>query len=154
MAIQFYNTLTKRKEEFAPQEKGVVRMYNCGPTVYSYPHIGNFRSFTFADVLRRYLEYRGFEVRQVMNVTDVGHIVSDADAGEDKMELTARKEKKDPWQIARHFEGIFLEIREKLGFAKALAHPRATDHIPEMIAIIEKLVAKGHAYVVGNNVYF
>ncbi|MCC6741686.1 MAG: cysteine--tRNA ligase [Planctomycetia bacterium] len=154
MAIQFYNTLTKQKEEFTPQEKGVVRMYNCGPTVYSYPHIGNFRSFVFADVLRRYLEYRGMEVKQVMNITDVGHITADADEGEDKMEAQAKKEKKDPWQIAAHYGGIFLDLRKQLGFADALAHPKATEHIPEMIAIIEKLVAKGHAYVVGNNVYF
>jgi cysteinyl-tRNA synthetase len=152
--IRFYNTLTKKKEEFAPLEKGVVRMYNCGPTVYSYPHIGNFRSFTFADVLRRWLEYRGFEVRQVMNITDVGHITADADQGEDKMEAAARKEKKDPWAIAAHYTAIFHEIRAQLGFAPALAHPRATDHIAEMIALIEKLIAKGHAYVVGHNVYY
>ncbi|NUN47956.1 MAG: cysteine--tRNA ligase [Candidatus Brocadiae bacterium] len=154
MPIQFHNTLTKSKQPLETLEKGVVRMYNCGPTVYSYPHIGNFRSFTFADLLRRYLEYRGYEVRQVMNVTDVGHLVHDADEGEDKLEAQARREKKDPWQIARHYEEIFLGIREKLGFAKALAHPRATDHIGEMIAIIETLLAKGNAYVVGSNVYF
>jgi cysteinyl-tRNA synthetase len=154
MAIRFYNTLTKQKEDFSPREKGVVRMYNCGPTVYSYPHIGNFRSFTFADVLRRWLEYRGFEVRQVMNITDVGHIAHDADEGLDKMEEAARKAKKDPWQIARHFEAIFMECRQKLGFLPAMAHPRATEYIPEMIAIIEKLVAKGHAYVVKNAVYY
>ena len=152
--MKFYNTLTRQKEEFVPQEKGVVRMYNCGPTVYSYPHIGNFRSFTFADVLRRYLEYRGLEVRQVMNITDVGHLVADADEGEDKLEAAARKEKKDPWQIAGHYAEIFHRIRKQLGFADAMVFPRATEHIPEMIAIIEKLIARGHGYVVGNNVYF
>ena len=96
MAIQLYNTLTNRKEEFTPLEAGKIRMYNCGPTVYMYAHIGNFRAFMLADLLRRYFEYKGLEVEQVMNITDVGHLTGDADEGEDKMEKAARSEKKDP----------------------------------------------------------
>ena len=94
MGLRVYNTLTRQKEEFVPLEKGKVRMYNCGPTVYSHPHIGNFRSFIFADILRRYLEYKGYEVLQVMNITDVGHLTEDdLERGEDKIEAAARREK-------------------------------------------------------------
>ncbi len=154
MTLSLHNTLTRQKEPFSPLEPGVVRMYNCGPTVYSAPHIGNFRSFLYADTLRRWLEYRGFEVRQVMNITDVGHLQEDADEGEDKLEAAARKEKKDPWEISRRYAAIFLEMSAKLGMRAALKNPHATDHIPEMIEIIQLLLARGHAYVADGEVYY
>ena len=152
--MKVYNTYTRRKEEFAPVEAGRVRMYNCGPTVYNYATIGNFRAYVFADVLRRALEYFGYEVTQVVNITDVGHMTSDADEGEDKMAKAAREQKKDPWQVAEFFMQAFFRDVETLGIRKAHHYPRATAHIPEMIAIVEKLIERGHAYVVNGNVYY
>jgi cysteinyl-tRNA synthetase len=152
--LNLYNTRSRRKEEFEPLRPGEVRVYHCGPTVYNYAHIGNFRAFIFADVLRRYLEYRGFRVTQVMNLTDVGHMVHDADRGEDKVEAQARAEKKDPWQIAEFYTRCFFEDAEALGLAKAHHYPKATEHIPEMIRLIEALLRKGHAYVVRGSVYY
>ena len=154
MVFQVYNTLTRQKEEFRTLEPGVVRMYNCGPTVYGRAHIGNLRSFLFADTLRRWLEYRAFRVEQVMNITDVGHILADADAGEDKIEAQARKEKKDPWAISRAWTELFFQDLTALGFRKAKANPRASEHIPQMLEIIDALLAKGFAYQTGGDVYF
>ncbi len=155
MSFTVYNTLTKRKEVFAPREPGVVRMYNCGPTVYNRQHIGNFRSFLFADVLRRWLEYLGYEVHQVMNITDVGHLTDDADVeGDDKIEVQARREKSDPRSIADAYARLFLADMRELGVRPPRLYPRATEHVPEMLAIIEDLLAKGHAYRSGENVYF
>jgi cysteinyl-tRNA synthetase len=142
------------KQEFVPVEPGVVRMYNCGPTVYARAHIGNFRAFIFADILRRYFKCRGFKVVQVMNITDVGHMTTDADEGEDKMAKAARIEKKDPWQIARSYEEAFFEDLDALGIERVEHYPRATEHIPEMIGLVEKLIRNGHAYEVNGNVYF
>ncbi len=135
---------------------GEVRMYNCGPTVYDYAHVGNLRSFLMADVLRRLLEARGYTVRQVLNITDVGHMTQDdlRDSGEDKMAVAAKRLGKDPWEVARHFTVAFFEDLKALNFLEAEAYPRATETIPEMIAMVERLVEKGHAYVVGGNVYF
>jgi len=154
MTLHVFNTYTRAKERFEPREPGVVRMYNCGPTVYSRAHIGNLRSFLFADVLRRWLEHLGYEVRQVMNITDVGHIQDDADEGEDKLDVAARKEKLDPLQIAGRYADQFLADVAALGVRPPMCYPRATDHVPEMLAIIEDLLAKGHAYQVGEDVYF
>jgi len=154
MGLKFYNTLSRLKQEFVPIEPGVVRMYNCGPTVYSYAHIGNFRAFIFADLLRRYFKYKGFKVVQVMNITDVGHMTTDADEGEDKMAKAARIEKKDPWQIARQYEESFFEDLDALGIERVEQYPRATEHIPEMIELVEMLIKNGHAYEVNGNVYF
>ncbi|MEL6428007.1 MAG: cysteine--tRNA ligase [Planctomycetota bacterium] len=157
MTFQVHNTLTNEKEAFEPAEKGVVRMYNCGPTVYGRPHIGNYRSFLFADVLRRWLEYKGYRVEQVMNVTDVGHLTNDdvADAGgDDKVEAQARREKKDPFEITRGYTDLFLEDMAALGVKEPMARPRATEYIDEMVEMVETLVEKGHAYRVGGNVYF
>src|SRR5262245_6727082 len=155
MSLRFYNTLTRRTEDFVPLEAGQVRMYNCGPTVYSTPTIGNFRTFLFADVLRRHLEYRGFAVTQVMNLTDVGHLRDDAEEGEDKLEATARREKIDPYEVAERYAREFFQGVEMLRFARAHHYPRATAHVAQMIAMIETLVAQGHAYVVpSGNVYF
>ena len=157
MALQLYNTLTGRKEAFAPLEEGKVRMYNCGPTVYGYTHIGNFASFLLADLLRRYLEYSGLEVVQVMNITDVGHLTEDDEVdsrGEDKLEVQARKERKDPWEIARFYEDVFHEDRQTLNLLDAHYYPRATEHVPEMVELIEELMEKGLAYRVEDQIYF
>jgi cysteinyl-tRNA synthetase len=157
MPLEIYNTPDKAKQAFEPLEPGKVGMYNCGPTVYSYAHLGNFASFLLADLLRRYLEYAGYEVLQIMNITDVGHLTDDdqADAqGEDKLEKKAREEKKDPWEIARFYEKTFHEDREVLNLLDAHQYPRATDHIAEMIEIIEELLERGLAYEAGDQVYF
>ena len=154
MSFRVYNSITRRKEPFVAREEGVVRMYNCGPTVYDRVHIGNLRSFLFADVLRRWLEYLGYDVRQVMNITDVGHIQGDADQGEDKLDAQARRDRVDPREIADRYTRAFFEDAQALDMKKPEAFPRATDHIPEMLAIIDDLIAKGHAYQVGQDVYF
>jgi cysteinyl-tRNA synthetase len=154
MPLVLHNTLTRKKEPFLSAVPGKVRMYNCGPTVYSAAHIGNFRSFLFADVLRRWLELSGLQVAQVMNITDVGHLRDDAEAGEDKLDAAARKEKLDPLAIADKYAALFLQDLDKLGIQRAHHFPRATQYIPQMIAIIEKLIAGGHAYVVGDEVYY
>jgi len=151
--LKLYDTLTKKKEVFKPLKKGIVTMYNCGLTVYDYASIGNLRAFTFADVLRRYLEYKGFKVKQVMNFTDVGHMFEDVDIGEDRIEAAAKREKKDPWSIAEFYIEAFLEDAKKMNFEEPL-RPRATDHINEMINLVQRLIKKGHAYVVNGSVYF
>ncbi len=164
--LKLYNSLTKQKENFEPFAKrkelaggrkaktGLVTMYNCGPTVYDYVHIGNLRSFLIADLLRRYLEFSGYKVKQVMNITDVGHMTSDAEAGEDKLEVAARREKKSPWQIAEFFIKAFFADIKKLNIKPAWKYPRATDHIKEMIKLVEKLIKNGFAYKVNGSVYF
>ena len=154
MALKIYNSLTRKKEIFRPLEKGHVKMYVCGPTVYDFAHIGNFRTYVFEDLVRRYLEYKNYKVKFVMNITDVGHLTSDADTGEDKIEQAAKKQKKDPYQIAKFYEKVFLEDIEKLNIKKAHAYPRATEHIQEIIKLIKKLIQKKHAYIVNSNVYF
>ncbi len=154
MPLTLYNTLTNRKEEFVPLEPGRVRMYNCGPTVYMYAHIGNFRSFMLADLLRRYLEYKGLAVDQIMNITDVGHLTSDADEGEDKLEKAARTEKRDPWQIAEFYTRAFFEDIDALRIRRAKAYPKATDHVADMIETVKTLIDRGHAYVVNGCVYY
>lgn len=157
--LKLYNSLTKQKENFQSlveekKKKKLVTMYTCGPTVYDYVHIGNLRSFLVADLLRRFLEFKGYKVKQVMNITDVGHMTSDAEFGEDKMEAAARREKKDPWQIAEFFTKAFFADAQKMNIKKAWKYPRATDHVKEMIKIIEKLVKNGYAYEVNGSVYF
>ena len=154
MALQLYNTLTRRKDEFVPLEPGKVGMYTCGPTVYIYAHIGNLRTYVFSDILRRTLEYLGYEVQQVMNVTDVGHLTSDADVGEDKMEKGARESGMDIWQIARHFEDVFFTDLESLNIEKPHVICRATEHVDDMIELVKKLVERGHAYETAQALYF
>lgn len=153
MGLKLFNTLTRKLEEFKPVKKA-VRMYNCGPTVYNYVHIGNHRTNVFVDLLRRYLEYKGYEVKQVMNITDVGHLTSDADEGEDKMMVAAKKEKKDPWEISKFYTEKFMEDVEALNFKKAMVYPKATEHVKEMIEVVKVLLEKGFAYEAGGNVYF
>ncbi|MCX7703124.1 MAG: cysteine--tRNA ligase [Planctomycetota bacterium] len=149
-----YNTLSRRIEEFKPLDGKTVRMYSCGLTVYNHAHIGNFRSFIFADLLRRYLEYKNYPVLQVMNITDVGHMTTDSDEGEDKLELSAKKEKRDPYTIARFYENSFFEDLDALRLKRAHHYPRATEHIPEMIRTIQTLLDKNYAYIASDGVYF
>ncbi|MBU1135496.1 MAG: cysteine--tRNA ligase [Nanoarchaeota archaeon] len=158
MALVFYNTLTKKKELFKQiSSKMEVTMYNCGPTVYDYSHIGNFRSYMIADLLRRYLEIKGFKVKQVMNITDVGHMTFDEEAdasGEDKIEKKAKEQKKDPYQIANFYTKTFFEDMKKLNMKRADVYPRATKHVKEMQELINKLMKKGYAYFANGWVYF
>ncbi len=152
--IYLYNTLTRRKEEFTPCEPGRVGMYTCGPTVYQYASIGNFRTYVFSDILRRTLEYNGLAVKQVMNVTDVGHLVSDADEGEDKMLLTAQRQQKSPWEIAAYFTEVFVRDMARLNIEPPTLFTPATEHIPEMIEMVRELMNKGYAYEISDGIYF
>lgn len=152
--MKLYNTLSRKKEQFEPLQKNKVRMYTCGPTVYDYAHIGNWRSFLFADFLRRTLEYLGYEVKQVMNITDVGHLTDDADQGEDKVEKKARQEKKTAWDIAHFYTEAFLADMKRLNVEKPHKLPKATDHIAEMIALVKKLESKGYTYKISDGIYF
>ncbi|HET9780406.1 MAG TPA: cysteine--tRNA ligase [Candidatus Dormibacteraeota bacterium] len=153
--VRLYNTFTRRKEQLRPLEDGKVRVYSCGPTVYRYAHIGNLRTFMIPDLLRRSLEYLGYEVEQVMNITDVGHLTDDTfDRGEDKMLVAARLEKKSPEEIAAHYTEAFLGDLDRLNIRRADVYPRATEYVPKMIEIIESLIAKGNAYEVDGTVYY
>ena len=154
MQVILYNTLTRKKEEFQPIEDKEVRIYTCGPTVYSYAHIGNFRSYIFMDNLRRVLEYNGYTLKHVMNITDVGHLESDADEGEDKMEKAARKENKDPYEIAKFYADIFFKDMGRLHIERPEIIAKATEHIPEMIAFVEQLIQNGYAYETSKAIYF
>jgi cysteinyl-tRNA synthetase len=149
-----FNTLGRQEMEFVPIEPGHVRLYTCGPTVYNYAHIGNLRTYIFEDVLRRTLASSGYEVRHVMNVTDVGHLTSDADSGEDRMLLGARREGKSPYEIARFYEEAFFDDLAALNVLLPTVRCRATEHIPEMIALVERILANGYGYLAGGNVYF
>ncbi|MDQ2713661.1 MAG: cysteine--tRNA ligase, partial [Chloroflexota bacterium] len=153
--MRIYNTLTRRVEEIVPLEARTVKMYSCGPTVYRYIHIGNLRTFTMADWLRRAFEYRGFEVLHVKNITDVGHMRQEmVDRGEDKILAQARQERKTSAQIAEFYTEAFHRDESRLNILSAHIFPRATQHIPEMIAIIEGLLAKDIAYEVDGYVYY
>ncbi len=154
MELQLYNTLTREKEEFKPLEGNTVRMYSCGPTVYSYAHIGNFRAYVFMDTLRRVLQYNGYNLKHVMNITDVGHLESDADEGEDKMEKAARKENKNPYEIAKYYSDIFFRDMERLNIQTPEIIAKATDHIQEMLEFVEGLVKNGYAYETSRGIYF
>ncbi len=153
--FRLYNTLGRRREEFRPLVEGKATVYSCGPTVYRYAHIGNLRTYVFADLLTRTLEYLGLEVRQVMNITDVGHLTEDDfDRGEDKMLVSARLENRTPEEIAEFYTAAFMEDIARLNIRPAAEYPRATHYIPRMLEIIERLVAAGHAYEVGGTVYY
>lgn len=154
MKLTFYNTLTRKKEEFHSIDENRVRMYSCGPTVYSYAHIGNFRTYIFMDTLRRVLKYNGYELKHVMNITDVGHLESDADEGEDKMEKAARKEKKDPYEIANYYTEIFLKDMGKLNIDKPEIITKATENISQMIEYVKEIIKNGYAYETSKGIYF
>ena len=144
--MQVYNTLSRCKEDFVPVEPGKVKIYTCGPTVYWFAHAGNFRAYVFADTLRRVFEYLGFEVKQAMNITDVGHLTTDDDSGEDKLESGARREGKTPEEIARFYEQAFFADAEKLHIKRPHIVCRATEHIPDMIELIRRIEKNGFAY--------
>ena len=152
--INLYNTLNRKKEPFSPLTPGHVGIYTCGPTVYQYATIGNFRSYVFADILKRSLKYAGFDVTHVMNITDVGHLVSDADEGEDKMVKGARRLRKTPWEIAEMYTEDFFESFEKLNILRPDIECKATDHIDDMINLIEKLEERGYTYRISDGIYF
>ncbi len=154
MVLTLFNTLTRKVEPFKPITEGVVSLYCCGPTVYNYAHIGNLRTYIFEDILRRTLEHTGLTVNHVMNVTDVGHLESDADAGDDKMELASKREKKSPWDIARFYEEAFFKDTDKLHIKRPGLVCRATEHIKEMQEFVAALEQKGFTYTVDGNVYF
>lgn len=152
--IYLYNTLSRTKEIFKPLKAGNVGLYSCGPTVYWYQHIGNMRTYLFVDTLRRVLEYNGLNVKHVMNVTDVGHLTSDADVGEDKMELAVHKEHKSAQEIATFYLNAFKEDLVKLHIEEPHVWPKATEHIKEQIDLIKKLEKKGYTYRTEDGIYF
>ena len=154
MDVFFYNTLTGKKEKFIPINKNEVKMYSCGPTVYSYAHIGNFRTYIFVDSLRRTLEYNGYKMKHVMNITDVGHLTSDADTGEDKMEKAAKKEGKDPYEIAKFYANAFMNDMGKLHIEKPEIITKATDNIPQMIEMVKEIIKNGYGYETSKGIYF
>lgn len=157
--VIFFNTLGRTKEEFKPLSGKVVKMYTCGPTVYDYAHIGNFRAYVFADTVRRVLEYNGYKVKQVMNITDFGHLTSDEDEGEDKMTLALKREGKELTlsnmkALGEKYAEAFFEDMKRLNIEMPFLFPRASDHIKEQVAYIETLLDKGYAYETKNGVYF
>mgnify|MGYP002510948381 CR=1 FL=1 len=154
MELKLYNTLTRQKTEFKPLEEKEVKIYTCGPTVYSFAHIGNFRAYVFMDTLRRVLKYNGYILKHVMNITDVGHLESDADDGEDKMEKAARKENKNPYEIAAFYTDIFFRDMGRLNIEKPEIVAKATEHIEEMMQFVKKLIENGYAYETSKGIYF
>jgi cysteinyl-tRNA synthetase len=152
--IYFYNTLTKEKQVFRPLYEGKVSLYSCGPTVYSYAHIGNMRANVCWDLLRRALAFNGYEVKSVMNITDVGHLVSDGDEGQDKMIVAMQREGKTAYEIAAFYEKAFMEDLARLNVSPCNHYPRATEHIPEQITLIKKIEENGFAYITSDGVYF
>ena len=154
MDIYFYNTLTKSKDKFEPINKEEVRMYSCGPTVYKDASIGNMRTYIMNDLIRRVLKYNGYKIKHVMNITDVGHLVSDADEGEDKMLKSAREMQKSPYEIAKYYTKLFMDDLEKLNVETPEVVCKATDHIEDMIKYVQKLLENGYAYETSTAIYF
>jgi len=152
--LALYNTLTRRKDRFAPLAPGPVRIYSCGPTVYSRQHLGNLRTYLFPDLLNRTLRAFGYDVRHVINITDVGHLTSDADTGDDKMEKAARETKTSAWDIAAKWTAVFRADLAKLNFREPDVWCKATDHIPQQIEMIRTLEAKGFTYRTSDGLYF
>ena len=152
--LRIYNTLTRKKEDFRPIKEGKVCMYSCGPTVYSFAHIGNLRTYVFMDLFRRILKYDGYKIKGVMNITDVGHLTSDEDEGEDKMEKASREQKKSPYEIADFYAGVFFDDLKKLNIGKPEIVEKITNHIPETIAYVQELLDKGYAYEIDDGIYY
>ncbi len=154
MYLKLFNTLSRKVEKFKPIQQGRAGMYTCGPTVYDYPHIGNLRTYVFEDILRRMLEYLGYKVTHVMNVTDMGHLTDDADGGEDKIIKSAREKKMSAWEIAEYYTQAFFNDTRALNILEPSIICRATDHITDMIQLVVRLEEKGCTYTAGGNVYF
>ncbi len=154
MELKLYNTLSRKKEPFKAIDGNRVRMYSCGPTVYYYAHIGNLRAYLFMDNLRRVLKYNGYELLHAMNITDVGHLESDADEGEDKMAKAAKRENKDPYEIAKFYTEKFMIDLDKLNINKPEVICKATDHIKEMEEYVLKIMENGYAYETKDTIYF
>jgi cysteinyl-tRNA synthetase len=154
MGLKIYNSLTRRKEEFKPLEEGRVGIYVCGPTVYGHPHLGHAKSYVSFDILVRYLRYLGYSVTYVQNITDVGHLTDDADEGEDKLVVAAKKEKKHPMALAEYYARSYFEDMDRLNCQRPDISPRATGHIIEQIELVKTLLEKGYAYEVNGSVYF
>lgn len=154
MKLKLFNTLTRRKEEFIPISKDEVKVYSCGPTVYNYMHIGNLRTFFFEDILVRVLMYDGYNIKYVMNITDIGHLVSDSDEGEDKMEQSAKQSGKDIKEIAGYYTDVFMKDMELLNIIPPAFYPKATEYIKEQIEMIKCLEEKGFTYVTSDGVYY
>ena len=154
MDIYFYNTLTRKKEKFVPIDEKEIRIYSCGPTVYKDATIGNMRTNIFQDVLRKVLRYNGYKIKHAMNITDVGHLVSDGDEGEDKMIKSAKEEHKTPLEIAEHYTKLFFQDLKDLNIEMPEIICKATDHIPEMLEYVKKLVENGYAYETSTAIYF
>lgn len=152
--MQIYNTLTRKKDEFKPRFEGKVSMYTCGPTVYHYAHIGNLRSYIMEDVLEKFFRFSGYDVTRVMNITDVGHLTSDGDTGDDKMLKGAKREKKTVMEIAKFYTDAFFEDCKKLNIKTPDVVEPATNCIGEFIRVIQSLLEKGFAYEAGGNIYF
>ncbi len=152
--IKFFNRLTKQKEIFVPTNKDFVTMYSCGPTVYSYQHIGNMRAYVFMDLIRRTLKYNGYTLQGAMNITDVGHLTSDEDEGEDKMLIASQREKKSPLEIAQYYSDIFFDDIKKLNIETPEFVLKATDHVADMVAYVEQLVNGGWAYETSKGIYY
>src|SRR3989344_4229335 len=154
MDLQLYNSLTKKKDLFKPIHEGKAGMYSCGPTVYFVPHIGNHRSFLLSDFLRRVLQYNGYEVKQVMNITDVGHLTGDRDMGEDKLLQQSFKTGKDVQAIAKEATVSFLSDLDSLHILRPHQMPAASAHVPQMIELIRTLESNGFTYITSDGVYF
>lgn len=152
--LKLYNTLTRKKEEFVPIDEKEVRIYSCGPTVYNFAHIGNLRAYLFMDNLRRVLKYNGYTLKHAMNITDVGHLVSDADEGEDKMLKASKRENKDPFEIADFYTEAFLKDMRMLNIDMPEIICRATKHIDIMEEYVKKIIENGYAYMTDNTIYF
>lgn len=152
--LRIYNTMDRRKEDFIPLSDKKVTMYSCGPTVYNYAHIGNLRTYIFMDIFRRTLRYDGYKLKGVMNITDVGHLMSDGDDGEDKMEKASREQKRSPYEIAEYYTKIFFDDLAKLNIGRPEIIAKATDHIADMIKYVQALLDKGYAYEIDDGIYF
>lgn len=152
--VKLFNTLTRKIEEFKPISEGKVGLYECGPTVYQYAHIGNLRTYIFGDVLRRVLEFNGYQVKEVMNITDVGHLTSDADTGEDKLEQEANKVGESAWELSEKYASAFVLDLKNLNIILPEIMPKATDHITDQVELIQKLEKKGFTYQTSDGVYF
>ncbi len=154
MTLQLYDTFSRSLREFQPLEPPTVAMYCCGPTVYDYAHVGNLRTYVFEDILRRVLDFNGYDVKHVVNITDVGHLTSDADEGEDRMEIGSRRTGQSAWEIAELYAHAFQEDLRRLNTLEPTIWCRATDHIQEQIALIQCIEAQGFAYPTSDGIYF